>query len=122
MKVRTKIRRGGRRVKQLRAYTASRRARSSKSMKRLLLMACVSAAVSAVRADAAVTFARDVAPILYAHCVACHQPDGAAPFSLLTYNDARRRASLIAHVTRSRYMPPWMPEETGFIGDRRLAA
>jgi Flp pilus assembly protein TadD/mono/diheme cytochrome c family protein len=70
-----------------------------------------------------VTFARDVAPILYRHCATCHRPDGAAPFSLLTYEDARRRGSQMATVTGSRYMPPWKPEPGfgDFAGERRLS-
>jgi tetratricopeptide (TPR) repeat protein len=69
-----------------------------------------------------VTFTRDVAPILYARCVSCHRPDGPAPFSLLTYGDAKQRATLIAAVTRQRYMPPWKPEPGygDFIGARAL--
>src|SRR5437867_7089582 len=69
-----------------------------------------------------VTFARDVAPIRYARCVSCHHPEGPAPFSLLTYGAARSRASLIADVTRHRYMPPWKPEpgDGEFIGARVL--
>jgi tetratricopeptide (TPR) repeat protein len=69
-----------------------------------------------------VTFTRDVAPILYARCVSCHRPDGPAPFSLLTYRDAKQRATLIAALTRQRYMPPWKPEPGygDFIGARVL--
>ena len=78
-------------------------------MKRLLLLAGLLAAPS-IAAEPPATFTRDVAPILYAHCAPCHQPDGAAPFSLITYADARPRARLIARVTGSRYMPPWKPE------------
>ena len=33
-----------------------------------------------------------------------------APFPLLTYRDAAKRAGLIAMVTQKRYMPPWKPE------------
>jgi hypothetical protein len=69
-----------------------------------------------------VTFTRDVAPILYRHCVACHRPGEVAPFPLLTYQDAAKRAALIARVTASRYMPPWQPESGygHFEGERRL--
>jgi len=73
--------------------------------------------------DAPVTFAHDVAPILHSQCASCHHPDGPAPFSLLTFDDARRRATQIAAVTSSRYMPPWKPEP-GFgdlAGERRLS-
>jgi len=33
---------------------------------------------------ATVTFTRDIAPIVFAHCASCHRPGEAAPFSLLT--------------------------------------
>ena len=89
-------------------------------MKQCLLLAGLLAAVPSRAAEPPVTFSRDVAPILYAHCAPCHQPDGAAPFTLITYADARQRARLIARVTRSRYMPPWKPESHEFAGDRRL--
>lgn len=68
------------------------------------------------------TFAVDVAPILFAHCVQCHHPGGPGPFSLLTYGDAKRRARQIAKVTSRRYMPPWLPEpgHGRFLGENRL--
>jgi peroxiredoxin len=70
----------------------------------------------------AVTFSQDVAPILYKHCATCHHPGEVAPFPLLTYADAAKRALLIAQVTASRYMPPWEPEPGygHFQGERRL--
>jgi len=72
---------------------------------------------------AAVTFHHDLAPILYRYCAPCHRPGEAAPFSLLSYEDARRHASQIGVVTQSRYMPPWPPEPGfgDFIGSRRLS-
>jgi tetratricopeptide (TPR) repeat protein len=70
-----------------------------------------------------VTFTRDIAPLLYDKCTSCHRPDGPAPFSLLTYADARQRASLIASVTSKRFMPPYNAQtETGsFLGQKRLS-
>ena len=56
------------------------------------------------------TFARDIAPIVYENCSACHRPGEAGPFPLLTYDDVRGRAQLIQTVIESRYMPPWLPE------------
>ena len=73
-------------------------------------------------AAAPATFTRDVAPILYRQCAACHRPGGVAPFSLLTWQDASKRATLIAKVTASRYMPPWLPSEPRFHDERRLTA
>ncbi len=55
------------------------------------------------------TFDKDVAPILFNHCASCHRPGQVAPFSLLTYGDAAKRASLIVTVTGSHFMPPWKP-------------
>lgn len=68
------------------------------------------------------TFARDVAPILYRHCAACHRPSGSAPFALLAYEDAAPRAALIAAAMVSRRMPPWLPErgDVPFAGERRV--
>ena len=70
------------------------------------------------------TFAKDVAPILFTRCAPCHHRAGDAPFSLVTYEDAKARASQIAAVTQAGYMPPWMPEAgiDTFEGARRLSA
>ena len=56
------------------------------------------------------TFSRDVAPVLFKHCVGCHRPGQTAPFSLQTFEDVRPRAARIADVTRARVMPPWKPD------------
>lgn len=79
------------------------------------------AASTPVAAD--VTFNREIAPILLQHCAACHRPGQSAPFSLLTFSDARKRARQIAQVTRSRFMPPWLPDpgEPELEGQRRLS-
>ena len=73
--------------------------------------------------EATVTFNRDVAPIMFHHCVACHRPGESAPFSLLSYGEAKKRAGLIAGLTASRFMPPWQPERGSveFQGERTLS-
>lgn len=70
----------------------------------------------------AVDFNHDIAPLVYQHCAACHHHGEAAPFPLLTYQDVKKRAKQIADVTRSRFMPPWLPEKGygDFSGDPRL--
>jgi len=75
-------------------------------------------------ADKPVTFAKHVAPILFAHCAPCHRPGQPVPFTLLTYDDARTRAKQIAHVIGARQMPPWLPEPGDFalVGERRMTA
>jgi Flp pilus assembly protein TadD len=62
-------------------------------------------------AERPVTFDRDIAPIIFHDCANCHHPGEAAPFALLTYEDARTHARQNASVTRKRLMPPWLPEE-----------
>ena len=98
----------------------------------LTVAACLTAAVwlsasgqsgapSSTRAEA-VTFTEHIAPILYDNCVTCHRPGEAAPFSLISYEDAAKRAPLLADVTKSRYMPPWHAEPGfgDFADERRL--
>ena len=53
------------------------------------------------------TFTRDVAPILYAHCVECHRGGEIAPMPLGTYAEARPWARAIARQVRAGTMPPW---------------
>jgi hypothetical protein len=76
-----------------------------------------------VAAAPAITFNRDIAPIVYANCSECHHPGEAAPFALLDYADTSRHALQIATVTQSRFMPPWHPtSEFGhFQHERRLS-
>ena len=57
-----------------------------------------------------ITFTKDIAPIVFKSCVSCHRKGGPAPFALTTYDEVRRRATQIATVTRSRFMPPWKVE------------
>ncbi|HLY40949.1 MAG TPA: tetratricopeptide repeat protein [Terracidiphilus sp.] len=73
--------------------------------------------------SAPVTWSHDIAPLVYQHCTTCHHPGGAGPFSLLTYNDARRWGPQVVTVTQSRFMPPWLPEPGygDFADVRRLS-
>jgi len=72
--------------------------------------------------ESQVTFNRDIAPIIFGSCASCHRPGEAAPFSLLTYEDAKKHARQIAEVTRTRNMPPWLPDpqELKFADEMRL--
>jgi tetratricopeptide (TPR) repeat protein len=89
-------------------------------------------------AGPALTFNKDIAPILFEYCATCHRPvdpeDNAtaggdpkcfagAPFPLLEYRDVRAHAQQIAEATLKRVMPPWLPEprEDAFADERRLS-
>jgi Ca2+-binding EF-hand superfamily protein len=89
----------------------------------LMLAAVLAAARAAAAADQGeVTYARDVAPILFKYCAACHRPGEVAPFSLLEYRAAKNRAGQIAKLTAARRMPPWhaVPGPLKYLDERRL--
>jgi mono/diheme cytochrome c family protein len=71
------------------------------------------------------TYAAHVAKILFANCAPCHRPGQPAPFSLLSYEDARDHAKAIVDATRRRFMPPWRPSPdpsfAPFQNPRRLS-
>ena len=70
-----------------------------------------------------VTYAGEVGPILRARCQTCHRPGQVGPFSLLTYEQARRRAPAIRAAVAGRQMPPWHadPRFGRFANDRSLS-
>jgi hypothetical protein len=89
----------------------------------VLIRVCLWLAIASF-ARASSDFAHDIAPLVYEKCAPCHHPGAAAPFSLLTYEDVKKRASQIAAATRSGFMPPWMPDRGygDFADDRRLTS
>jgi hypothetical protein len=78
---------------------------------------------SPASAQTAPTFAKDVAPILFAKCATCHRPGEVAPMSLMTYEQARPWAKAIKAKVTSREMPPWGadPRFGAFANDRSLS-
>ena len=60
----------------------------------------------------AVTFTKDVAPILQRSCVTCHRPGEMAPMSLMTYEDARPWAKSMKTRVSAREMPPFHIDRT----------
>jgi mono/diheme cytochrome c family protein len=82
-------------------------------LKPCLLVACfavVAAAGPAVGDDGAVTYSEHIAPIIHKNCVECHRPGLGAPFDFRGYEEVARKGRLIAHVTKTGFMPPWKPE------------
>jgi hypothetical protein len=81
-------------------------------------------AISSAAGGPPPTFAKQVAPILYKHCVSCHRPGqiGSA-VSLLTYDSARPFAQSIKEKVLHREMPPWAADpnrSAKFRNDARL--
>ncbi len=69
---------------------------------------------SAAAADA-VTYAKDIAPILQRSCETCHRPGGGGPMPLTTYEQVRPWARAIKQRTgigpKAGVMPPWYMEK-----------
>ena len=72
--------------------------------------------------QSAVTFTKDVLPILQKNCQSCHRPGQIAPMSLVTYKDARPWAKAIKAAVSMRKMPPWFADQKygHFTNDRSL--
>ncbi len=77
--------------------------------------------VSAVAAPA-VTFHKDVEPILQRSCQECHRPGEIAPMALLTYDQVRPYARAIKADILQQKMPPWPADQhfLKFSNDRSL--
>src|SRR5947199_822695 len=84
----------------------------------------VAGVAQAAEPSKTVTFTKDVAPIFQSKCEGCHRPDGMAPMSLASYEDARPWAKSIAARVADRQMPPWHIDKTigiqKFKNDRSL--
>lgn len=75
------------------------------------------------KANPKVTFAEDVAPIIYKKCASCHRPGEVAPFSLDSYEEVKKRADMVALVTGQHLMPPWktLPTDVKYANENRLS-
>lgn len=69
-----------------------------------------------------VTYASAAARIIQEKCQSCHRPGQVGPFSLRTYDEARKHAAMIHEVVDNRRMPPWHadPRYGKFANDRGL--
>ena len=84
-------------------------------MKKLLQLVFVGAAFTMLVAGSPgssayqeeVTFNNQVVRIFQAKCQVCHHPGDIAPFSLMTYAEARPWARAIQEKVVLREMPPW---------------
>jgi peroxiredoxin/mono/diheme cytochrome c family protein len=56
---------------------------------------------------AEVTYSKDIAPLLQAHCVQCHREGQIGPFAMSSYDEVVGWAETIAEVVRDNRMPPW---------------
>ncbi len=73
---------------------------------------------------AQITYVKDVAPILEAKCVACHEEGGIGPFAMKDYATVKGFSPMIREVIRTDRMPPFHadPHVGKFSNDRRLTS
>lgn len=83
---------------------------------------CSASRTDPAPSTAALTYYKDVEPILQQKCARCHDTDGIGPFPLLTYADAGANAGVIRGSVASRTMPPWLPADccTSYFQDFSL--
>lgn len=55
------------------------------------------------------TFNKEVVRVFQKNCQTCHHPGDIAPFSLMTFQEARPWAKAIREAVLKRAMPPWKP-------------
>jgi hypothetical protein len=60
----------------------------------------------------AISYTKDIAPILSAKCVTCHQEGGIGPFAMKDYATVKGFAPMIREAIRTSTMPPWHPDPT----------
>src|SRR5689334_12487474 len=90
------------------------------------LVAGVAGSAASIRAGAdtatAVTYDKDVLPILQKNCQSCHRPGEIGPMSFMTYKDTRPWARAMKAAVTARKMPPWFAHEGDgpFANDKRL--
>jgi hypothetical protein len=72
-------------------------------------------------AGAALTWYRDVEPIVQVHCDGCHAAGGIGPVQF-TEDTVTTLAGTMSLMVEARLMPPWQPGDLGpaLLGDRRL--
>ena len=71
----------------------------------ILFISCISIS-SYGQAD----WSTKVASIIYSKCSSCHNLNGIAPFSLMSYTDAVDNATDILDAVQDHSMPPWPPD------------
>lgn len=75
------------------------------------------------RATEAVTFERDIGPLLARRCLGCHAEGGPGGVRLDGYEHARDHAVLALGAIESGLMPPWLPSDDchPLEGERRVS-
>ena len=88
----------------------------------IIVIAGVLAGAAATAQSPAVSFHKDVEPILQKNCQTCHRPGQVASMSFMTYENVRPYARAMKTAVLSRKMPPWFADSNGpYLNDRSLS-
>ena len=80
-------------------------------MKHLLeLLLFVGVLTGTSNVSAQVTYADDIADIVYTKCASCHRSGEIGPMSFSNYEEVKSWGATIKNVTQSKYMPPWLAD------------
>lgn len=96
----------------------------------VLGVSCLPAFANEATPSSGPTFYKDILPVFQENCQQCHRPGGyniagmVAPFSLMTYEEARPWAKSIVQKITAREMPPWFTTKqfAGVFGNERSLA
>lgn len=75
-----------------------------------LIQMAIFAFINMTSAQTSLTWANDIAPILYKNCASCHRDKGIAPFPLETYSQAIAYKASIKSAVIKKHMPPFPPD------------
>jgi hypothetical protein len=77
---------------------------------------------TAYSASAQVTYASEIAEIIYTNCSTCHRSGEIGPMALTNYEEVKSWGTMIEYVTENRIMPPWQPnpDYSSFLGENYL--
>jgi hypothetical protein len=89
----------------------------------IIVVAGILACAAATAHGPAVSFHKDVEPILQKNCQTCHRPGQLAPMSFMTYENGRPYARAMKTAVLSRKMPPWFADSKYglYLNDRSLS-
>ena len=78
--------------------------------------------------ESQVTYADNIADIIYQKCATCHRAGEIGPMELTGYEEVRSWGATIKYVTTNKIMPPWQPDpefshflEENFLTDQEIA-
>ena len=85
----------------------------------LSILLCISISY---QVNAQVTYANDIAEIIYQKCSTCHRPGEIGPMALTNYDEVKSWGTTIEYVTSNKIMPPWQadPEYNHFLEENYL--